>query len=159
MTTWGTCHFVSLAAAIRYYRDYGEDGEQILGKLERGEIRIGEPTDLKPGDRVVVIDDGTRYAIDDTMNDLRNMTQAIWNKTPEHQKEKLQDLSGLSPQLTGLEGWRVEVLTSYGETRRFIVGRSTGWRPCHIELKSRASTGGPSAEKLYDVVRTLYRAR
>lgn len=48
----------------------------------------------------------------------------------------------LVPALIGLEGKRVEVVDCYGETRRFIVGKSTGWLPCHLEIKSRASTGG-----------------
>ena len=30
----------------------------------------------------------------------------------------------LSPQLIGIEGWRVEVVTDYDETKRFIVGKS-----------------------------------
>jgi hypothetical protein len=48
----------------------------------------------------------------------------------------------LSQQLTGLEGRRVEVVDQYGETRRFIVGRSTGWIPVHLEIKTRRSMGG-----------------
>ena len=66
MTTWGTSHFVSLAAAIRYYRDYGYTDEQIIYKLENGEVRIGKPLELKLGDRVVLIDNGTRYAIEES---------------------------------------------------------------------------------------------
>ncbi len=48
----------------------------------------------------------------------------------------------LTPQLTGLEGKRVEVVDAYGEVRRFIVGRSTGWLPIHLEIESRRDTGG-----------------
>lgn len=49
----------------------------------------------------------------------------------------------LTPQLIGLEGRRVEVVDSYGEARRFVVGKSMGgWMPCHIELKTRNSSGG-----------------
>lgn len=70
---------------------------------------------------------------------------------------KSRDPSGLSEQLIGLEGWRVEVETTYGETRRFIVGRSTGWRPCHLEIPRRDSTGGGSADKVYRSVRALYK--
>lgn len=47
----------------------------------------------------------------------------------------------LTPQLVGLEGKRVEVVDRYGETRRFIVGKSTGWLPCHLELEPRADGG------------------
>jgi len=65
----------------------------------------------------------------------------------------------LSPQLIGLEGYRVEVVTNYGETRRFIVGKSTGWLPIHLEVSRRGAFGGPAAERHYRSVRTLYRAR
>lgn len=52
--------------------------------------------------------------------------------------------SELTPQLMGLEGWRVEVVTSWGERQRFIVGRSTGFIPCHLALCRRDSSGGPA---------------
>ena len=48
----------------------------------------------------------------------------------------------LTPALVGLEGKRVEVVDKYGETRRFIVGKSTGWMPCHLEIKTVRSSGG-----------------
>jgi hypothetical protein len=48
----------------------------------------------------------------------------------------------LSPLLVGLEGKRVEVTTPSGEKSRFYVGRSTGWMPCHLEIKTRRATGG-----------------
>jgi hypothetical protein len=69
------------------------------------------------------------------------------------------DLSGLTPQLVGLEGMRVEVITSYGETRRFWVGRSTGWRPCHIEVKTTRSFGGEAADKEFASVRIIKAGR
>jgi hypothetical protein len=87
------------------------------------------------------------------------MTQARWDKMTPVEREKERDYSGLTDQLRGLEGWRVEVITTYGETRRFIVGRSTGWRPCHLEIARRNSTGGGAAEKEYASVRRLYNAR
>lgn len=61
----------------------------------------------------------------------------------------------LTPQLVGLEGRRVEVTTTYGETRRFQVGRSSGWIPCHLELHNSASHGGPSADRQYQSVRVI----
>jgi hypothetical protein len=48
----------------------------------------------------------------------------------------------LTPQLIGLEGKRVEVVDAYGDTRRFIVGKSTGWMPIHLEIARRNSSGG-----------------
>lgn len=67
--------------------------------------------------------------------------------------------AGLSPQLVGLEGWRVEVVTTYGEKRRFIVGKSTGWLPCHLELSNRRSSGGISADRHYQSVRQIRKER
>jgi hypothetical protein len=48
----------------------------------------------------------------------------------------------LTPQLIGLEHKRVEVVDEYGEKRRFIVGKSMGYVPIHLEIKTRRSTGG-----------------
>ena len=49
---------------------------------------------------------------------------------------------GLHPALGGMEGKRVEVVNEAGEKRRFRVGKSTGWIPCHLELKNARSSGG-----------------
>lgn len=65
----------------------------------------------------------------------------------------------LTPQLVGLEGWRVEVLTVSGQRRRFIVGKSTGITPIHLELARRDSDGGFGAEMEYTAVKPLYRVR
>lgn len=48
----------------------------------------------------------------------------------------------LAPQLEGLEGRRVEVVDAHGERRRFTVGKSTGWLPCHLELANSLSLHG-----------------
>lgn len=66
-------------------------------------------------------------------------------------------LDDLSYQLQGLEGWRIEVETFYGEVRRFIVGRSTGWKPVHLEIKTKRSFGGSPAEKVYKSIKKLYK--
>ncbi len=81
---------------------------------------------------------------------------AAWAKMSPAQKDAVRDLSGLTRQLLDLEGWRVEVDTMAGETRRFYVGRSTGWRPCHLEVLTRRSMGGDAADKQYRAVRPLY---
>ena len=90
---------------------------------------------------------------------LEGMTHERWIALPAWERDKLRTDDSLTPQLVGLEGWRVEVVTTYGETRRFIVGRSTGWKPIHIEIARRDSSGGGAASKEYASVRTLYQVR
>lgn len=58
-------------------------------------------------------------------------------------------LVDLSPQLTGKERQRVSVVDEFGETRRFTVGRSGGYIPVHLELKSRRSSSGEAASRVY----------
>jgi len=60
----------------------------------------------------------------------------------------------LTDQLIGLEGRRVEVV-AHGEKSRFNVGKSTGFMPCHIELKTKRSSGGMAANRHYDQVRIV----
>ena len=48
----------------------------------------------------------------------------------------------LIPEFIGREGRRVEVVDKYGETRRFVIGKSCGWMPCHLELKNKRSSSG-----------------
>lgn len=92
-------------------------------------------------------------------SELDIMTAERWDSMTEAERERIRDYSGLSPQLKDLRGWRVEVVDKYGETRRFIVGQSTGWKPCSLEVKTRRSFGGFAAEQEYRSVRKLYRVR
>jgi hypothetical protein len=96
-----------------------------------------------------------RDAGDAVMVNLDGMTQAVWNSLSERERQASRDLSGLTIGLLGLEGKRVEVCDEAGEVRRFWVGRSTGWRPCHIEVKTRRSMGGFSAARKYRTVRVV----
>lgn len=48
----------------------------------------------------------------------------------------------LTASLVGREGKRVEVIEPGEKPRRFIVGRSTGWMPIHLEIAHRGSSGG-----------------
>lgn len=88
---------------------------------------------------------------------LADMTQAKWDKVPKRERVKIRDNSSLSPQLIGLEGWRVEVVTMEDEQRKFIVGRSSGWRPVHIELLRSDSSGGVPADLEFKSVTKLKR--
>lgn len=90
---------------------------------------------------------------------LEGMTQERWSAMTQYEREQAQDLSGLSAQLKQWKGYRVEVVTDYGVTRRFIVGQSMGWKPCTLEIHNRRSMGGQAAESHYKSVRVLYKAR
>lgn len=90
---------------------------------------------------------------------LEGMTQEKWNALSAAERKSLASAAGLSPQLIGKEGCRVEVLDMSGDKRRFIVGRSTGWVPCHIELSRSNSSGGGSASREYKWVRVIERVR
>ena len=87
------------------------------------------------------------------------MDSETWDSLTRLEKENMTDYSDLSPQLKELVGFRVEVETLDGETRRFIVGKSTGWKPIHLEVKTRRSLGGMAAEKLYKSVKKIGKVR
>ncbi len=59
-----------------------------------------------------------------------------------NQKTGFRSQTGLVSQLIGYEGWRVNVVNCWGEKKSFIVGKSSGCIPCHIELKTKKSRGG-----------------
>jgi hypothetical protein len=90
---------------------------------------------------------------------LENMTADKWSKLSPLDREQSRDLSDLTHQLIGYEGYRVEVVDNRGERRRFNVGRSTGWRPCHLEVHNARSMGGGPADKNYQSVRVLRKIR
>lgn len=76
----GTSHFVSLEHAAQYYSFYYgnniDNGRAAAKrKITTGEIHIGPP-ELKPGETLQIIDDGTRYAIVEIIT-AENRLQAI----------------------------------------------------------------------------------
>ena len=62
--TTGTSHFVSYNSALRYFAYENATDTDIDRKIAEGLIQIGKPA-LKPGQKLSIIDDGTRYAIED----------------------------------------------------------------------------------------------
>jgi len=89
-----------------------------------------------------------------------DMTQAKWDALSPAERDRLRSDVGLTKQLIGLEGWRVEVVSEMtGEKYRFIVGRSSGWVPCHIELCKINSRGGVPASSSYKSVRKVRKVR
>ena len=94
------------------------------------------------------------------MNALEGMTQDKWDRLSPTQKDQIRDNTGLTAQLVGMEGRRVEVIDEAGDTpRRFYVGKSTGWRPCHLEIARINSTGGGPARAQYFAIRKLDKRR
>ena len=62
----GTCHFVSIQAACKYYADDDgsytyEDEIEVSNKLNAGEIHIGPP-EIKEGETLSINEEG-RYVI------------------------------------------------------------------------------------------------
>ena len=61
--TYGTSHFVSKAAAVRYYRPYEQEATKAVDrKLAEGQIHIGVP-ELKNGQQCYLNADEGRYFI------------------------------------------------------------------------------------------------
>lgn len=93
------------------------------------------------------------------IHSLEGMTGDKWESLSPLDREQSRDLSGLTKQLLGFEDWRVEVVDADGATRRFNVGRSTGWRPCHLEIHNSRSMGGDPACKSYQHIRIIRKVR
>ena len=67
----GTSHFVNFTKACDYYKGQGNDEltpseleRLVRGMIDEGEISLGQP-ELRPGQRLVLVDNGTRYAVED----------------------------------------------------------------------------------------------
>lgn len=63
--TIGTSYFVSKMHALRYYDHEGATLNDIAIKEAEGLIHIGKPP-IRPGDRLVLLDDGARYGIEES---------------------------------------------------------------------------------------------
>lgn len=72
-------------------------------------------------------------------NVYRKLKNIVFEK---HQNTGFRSKTELTPQLIGLEGKRVEVVTAEGNIERFYVGKSTGCIPCHLMVKRIDSMGG-----------------
>lgn len=92
---------------------------------------------------------GSLQAYDTYMNLLDRLRRAV-----EETGERA--IYDLTPQLNQWENWRVEVEDMHGDVRRFWVGKSTGWAPCHLEIKTKRSHGGLPAAREYKRVTPLY---
>lgn len=70
---------------------------------------------------------------------LHGMTSEKWANLPGATRESIRDNSQLHPKLIGLEHRRVRVTPrrAYGLST-FRVGKTTGWRPSHLAVRSNA---------------------
>jgi len=61
---YGTNHFVDFESAVKYYADYHYPNTHhaVSSMIQEGRICLGKPIPLD-NERVVLIDNGTRYAI------------------------------------------------------------------------------------------------
>lgn len=62
---WGTSHFVTDEGAIRYYAQYDTPKPMVMKMIEDGVISIGMPSFDPNKERIVLIDNGVRYAIEE----------------------------------------------------------------------------------------------
>lgn len=62
-TIIGTSHFPTFDCAVEYYRAQDLTWEDVRDKVAAGEIHIGVPEHLKHGDKLILTDNHTRYAI------------------------------------------------------------------------------------------------
>lgn len=94
------------------------------------------------------------------MDTLKDMTWERWCQLAPAEQDRLRDLSCLHSTLKNYEGWRVEV-EYYGERKRFVVGRTSGWQPATLGLHNRTSIS--SSALLYDdnctLIKALYKVR
>ncbi len=54
-------------------------------------------------------------------------------------------------------GERVEVTYADGETERFYVGKSTGWKPIYLAIKTSRSHGGGAVPRTFVSLRSVGR--
>lgn len=77
-----------------------------------------------------------------TMKAYNNYIIIIKIAEEKYKKEGYRSNSELIPEFIGKERKRVEVITRYGEKKRYIIGKSAGWIPCHLEILKSNSSGG-----------------
>lgn len=136
-----------------YVTSYGFDN--AIDEIERISIELvgRNVLDADKLDDPHMPERGTMESWDHLQN-VRNLLRDACSRQGERA------VAGLTPDLTGLEGWRVEVVDREGdEPRRFIVGKSTGWMPCHLEISRRDSSGGDAARREYHSVRPIEQVR
>lgn len=78
-----------------------------------------------------------------TMDQYETYTDLVDIARRKHVDTGWRSSTELNPKLIGLEHKRIECELD-GEKVRFYVGKSTGWIPCHLLIKTSRSHGGMS---------------
>jgi hypothetical protein len=89
-----------------------------------------------------------------TKKHYQNYVRLTREALKRYQQTGWRSSSELNPKLIGLEGKRIEC-TLHGEKTRFIVGKSTGWIPCHIKINTSRSMGGMSVTSDPDSIQNI----
>jgi hypothetical protein len=79
-----------------------------------------------------------------TIESYKEYDRLISIASEKNRKTGWKSKSELIPEFIGKEGERVEIVDQYGEKRRFYIGKSTGFIPCHLEILRSNSSGGGS---------------
>lgn len=87
------------------------------------------------------------------------MDHNTWSKLSQTEKMNSTDLSDINASIALYRGCRIEATDQYGETRRFWVGQSTGWKPCTLEIKTTRSMGGSPAYGEYTNIKIIKESR
>ena len=87
------------------------------------------------------------------------MDYNTWSKLSQTEKINNTDFSDLNKSIALYRGYRIEATDQYGQTRRFWVGQSTGWKPCTLEVKTTRSVGGDAAYGEYTNIKVIRRNR
>lgn len=135
----------SVNAKMKPTAPYSLDVRRKYGKIDAPDWDMAED-----GDDDAKLPIGTKRRRDDGVYQKRSKG---WVKISSTDKPK--DLSKLTKQLIGLEGQRVEVVDKHGEARKFWVGKSMGWQPVHLEMKTSRSNAGDPADQEYKSVRKI----
>jgi len=70
---FGTCHFVSRRAALKYYAIYEQTAKDVDVSIAEGRIAIGPPT-VKPGYCLAGVNEDGRYMI----RELKPGEKQVW---------------------------------------------------------------------------------
>jgi hypothetical protein len=128
---------ITLNKESRLYNIHCQDGYSCLGfeVLEKRMAALGE--------ELQIIIEPVEAGTVDRYNQYQKLIEVAAGR---NKLNGWRSQSELTPELIGLEGKKVKVTHKWpsGETEtvQFIVGKSTGFIPCHLELESKNPNSG-----------------